>query len=355
MDCLRFHDNHNHELLSQLEIDTIASNRGFSDEQEQAVKLLRDAGLRVPDIHAVLSKQFDKVTWLQKDIHNLIQKMFPGDAEHDAENLLVILRDKKDIDPDFRCDFCLDDYNRLEHLFWMFGESRRPYLRFSDALIFDATNRTNRYKMPLAIFCAVNNHGQTQPIAGGLLRNETREAYRWLFKVSLKAVDGRQPGSMLTDQDHWMSQALEEAMPLTKNAFCIWHIAQKFPQHFRSAMGSAERYQKFVSAFYKVYNVEAAEDFSLHWADFLQEFNMQENQHLSQLYRFKEQIMPCFLRDHFFANMTTTQRSESINALMNKFLSNRMDLVTFITEFENCVTERSKHEVRQYSFVIFSY
>ena len=199
------------------------------------------AGLRLPEIHAVLCKQYSQVTWIPKDIHNPIQKLFPGGRDNDPENLLLILKEKNVSDPDDKYDFCLDQYNRLEHLFCMFGESRRSHVRFSDVLIFDTTYRTNRFKMPLAIFCAVNIHGQTLPIAGGLLRNETREAYRWLFRTFLRAVDGKQPGSMLTDQDHWMSQALEEIMPRTKHGFCIWHITQKFPQHFRSKLGTAER------------------------------------------------------------------------------------------------------------------
>jgi len=75
------------------------------------------AGLRVPEIHAVLCKQYSQVTWIPKDIHNPIQKLFPGDRDNDPENLLLILKEKNVSDPDDKYDFCLDQYNRLEHLF----------------------------------------------------------------------------------------------------------------------------------------------------------------------------------------------------------------------------------------------
>ena len=75
----------------------------------------------------------------------------------------------------------------------------------------------------------------------------------------------KQPGSMLTDQDHWMSQALEEIMPRTKHGFCIWHITQKFSQHFRSKLGTAERQNAFTKRFYEVANVEQFERFEAEW------------------------------------------------------------------------------------------
>jgi len=80
--------------------------------------------------------------------------------------------------------------------------------------------------MPLAIFCTVNNHGQTLPIAAGLLRNETQDTYKWLFANFSKAVNNYLLGSILTDQDYWMTEALETVMPDTVHAICIWHITK---------------------------------------------------------------------------------------------------------------------------------
>ena len=181
--------------------------------------------------------------------------------------------------------------------------------------------------MPLAIFCAVNNHGQTLPIGAGLLRNETRETYRWLFTCFLKAVNGQQPGSILTDQDHWMTEALESVMPETVDAYCIWHITQKFPQWFRAKLGDS--YASFVNRFYEVCNIEEPEYFDNAWRDFIQEYKMETDSNLQRLFSAKKKIAQCYLREYFFADMTTTQRSESINALMNRFLDSRTNLVKF--------------------------
>ncbi|KAI9919737.1 hypothetical protein PsorP6_017476 [Peronosclerospora sorghi] len=40
--------------------------------------------------------------------------------------------------------------------------------------------------------------------------------------------------------------------------------------------------------------------------------------------------------------MMTTQRSESINAMMNRFLDSKTSLSKFLTQFEECLAEREK-------------
>ena len=100
--------------------------------------------------------------------------------------------------------------------------------------------------MPCGVFCGVNNHGQTIPFAGCLLRDETTTTFTSLFNAFI-AAGGQKPGAILTDQDHAMNRALSEILPDTKHAFCLWHITRKFPTWFNSSLKG--NLQAFLKAF----------------------------------------------------------------------------------------------------------
>lgn len=41
----------------------------------------------------------------------------------------------------------------------------------------------NKYKMPVAPFIGVNNHGQSTMFAVGLISDESKETFMWLIQV----------------------------------------------------------------------------------------------------------------------------------------------------------------------------
>lgn len=54
----------------------------------------------------------------------------------------------------------LDKEDRLKNVLWADARNRATYKEFSDVLTFHTIHLTNRYDMLLAIFMAVNHHGQ---------------------------------------------------------------------------------------------------------------------------------------------------------------------------------------------------
>ncbi|XP_074342210.1 protein FAR1-RELATED SEQUENCE 11-like [Apium graveolens] len=121
----------------------------------------------------------------------------------------------------------------------------------------------NAYDMPLGMLVGIDNHGRTILFGCAILRNETKNTFSWLMRTFVSLMN-KPPKSILTDQDPWMTQAIAEEMPLTKLAFCIWHITSKFSN----------------------------------WHSWV----------------------PAYLREHFFVGMTTTGRSESFNAFIKRFV-----------------------------------
>ncbi|OAY68900.1 Protein FAR1-RELATED SEQUENCE 5 [Ananas comosus] len=58
------------------------------------------------------------------------------------------------------------------------------------------------------------------------------------------------------------------------------------------------------------------------------------------------QWLPTYFRDTFFAEMTTSQRSESMNALTKMFMDNHTSLCKLVIQFENVVSSRHDKEYK---------
>ncbi|KAK1257254.1 Protein FAR-RED IMPAIRED RESPONSE 1 [Acorus gramineus] len=69
---------------------------------------------------------------------------------------------------------------------------------------------------------------------------------------------------------------------------------------------------------------------------------MEDNEWLNSLYEDRERLVPIFVRDTFWAGMSTTQRSESMNAYFDDYLTSKTTLKQFVHQYENAF--RNKHE-----------
>ena len=61
-------------------------------------------------------------------------------------------------------------------------------------------------------------------------------------------------------------------------------------------------------------------------------YDMLSNKHVIGLYQIKHFWVLCYLRGHFFGGMTTTGRSESINAFIKRFVSSHINLIQLIKQ-----------------------
>ena len=66
-------------------------------------------------------------------------------------------------------------------------------------------------------------------------------------------------------------------------------------------------------------------------------YNLNENKHVVGLYEIKEFWVPPYLRGFFFGGMTTTGRSESINAFIKRFISSRKCLNQFVRQVSTSI------------------
>ncbi|PWA34449.1 protein FAR1-RELATED SEQUENCE 11 [Artemisia annua] len=144
------------------------------------------------------------------------------------------------------------------------------YEKYGDMVVFDTTYKVNAYDMPCALFVGTNNHGKTVLFGSVLLRNETVHNCRWL-------------------SESWCGD------------FCT------------------------------LYRMTSIEEFEHNWSSVVAKYNLQNNNHV-RLYKIRKAWAPAYLRNHFFGGMTSTSRSESINAFIKRFVSADTSLKDFVKQ-----------------------
>ncbi|MCL7043751.1 hypothetical protein MKW94_018234 [Papaver nudicaule] len=153
---------------------------------------------------------------------------------------------------------------------------------------------------------------------------------------------GKAPDTILTDQDPWLTEAIQSQLPRTKHAFCIWHITAKFSGWFLSTLRG--KYFDWCNDFYRLYRVETEEEFENEWFMTASKYNLHANKHVVGLYNARKCWVPAFLRGYFFGGMTTTGRSESINAFVKRFIDSHTTLGQFLKQVDIAIQDIQQKE-----------
>jgi hypothetical protein len=139
------------------------------------------------------------------------------------------------------------------------------------------------------------------------------------MQAFLGFMKGKAPQTILTDHNTWLKEAIAVEMPESKHAFCIWHILSKFSDWFSILLGS--QYDEWKAEFHRLYNLEMVEDFEEGWRLMVNKYGLHANKHIISLYSLRTFWALPFLRRYFFAGLTGTCQTESINVFIQRFLS----------------------------------
>ncbi|CAG8571630.1 3089_t:CDS:1, partial [Paraglomus occultum] len=337
---------HNHQMVSAEQRRFMASERELPEDVKAEILLLKRSGLHVSQIRSVLATKFtNRVTWIYNDLYNflhnsgsLTNKEF--DAQEFIDTLKYLQADYPELAFDYQCDPLS---NRLQHVIWMFPEQRMAYSRFYDVVVFDNTYSTNRFSMPFGIFSGVNNYGQSVCFAGALMTSETAESFVWIFESFLKLVNNHSPGVLLTDNDNGISSAFNQTFALfgSKHRLCLWHLFKNVMKNLQGVLGSD--WSKFSGDFYACIRETDEQTFLEKW-EALKQDHVHAVKYLAIMEKTKEKWAPCYLSDIFLAGMTTTQRGESMNALLKHFFDANTSLKEFLEAFASAVESRKEAE-----------
>lgn len=86
------------------------------------------------------------------------------------------------------------------------------------------------------------------------------------------------------------------------------------------------------------------DEFEIKWESLLERYDLKDNVWLNSMYNKRQKWVPVYLRNTFFANMQTTQRSESINSFFDGYVNSRTTLNEFVKQYERALISRREIE-----------
>ncbi|XP_058209130.1 protein FAR1-RELATED SEQUENCE 4-like isoform X1 [Rhododendron vialii] len=235
----------------------------------------------------------------------------------------------------------LNEKGRLRNVFWTDARSRAACKEFGDVVTFDTTYLVNKYNMSFASFVGVNHHGQSILLGCGLIYHEDTESFSWLFETWKTCMWGCAPKAMITDQCMGMKNAVENVFPDTRHRWCIWHIMKKLPEK----LNGYNDYEKISSCMRKaVWNTLTVEQFENAWNRFITKYELQTNTWLEGLYLERKRWIPAYVNGCFWAGMSSTQRSKSMNSYFNGYINSKTTLKQFVEQYENALANKVESE-----------
>ncbi|GFZ00874.1 hypothetical protein Acr_14g0005090 [Actinidia rufa] len=224
------------------------------------------------------------------------------------------------------------------------ARSRAACKEFGDVVTFDTTYLVNKYDMPFAPFVGVNHHGQSILLGCGLISHEDTKSFSWLFKTWMTCMWGCAPIAIITDQCMAMKIAIQEVFPNTRHRWCIWHILKKVLEK----LGNCKAFKSISPSLHNaIYDSLTVADFENAWDVLIKKYEIQNNDWLHRLYLERNRWVPAFVKDVFWARMSSTQRSESMNSYFDGYVNSKTTLKQFVEQNENALAKKveiEKHE-----------
>lgn len=342
---------HNHELVPPDKVHCLRSHRHVSGSAKSLIDTLQGAGIGPSGIMSALIKEYggiSNVGFTERDCRNYMRSSRQRTLGGDTQLLLDYLRNRQAVaenNPSLFYAVQGDDEDQcMSNIFWADPKARTNYTYFGDTVTFDTTYRSNRYRLPFAPFTGVNHHGQPVLFGCALLINESEASFVWLFKTWLEAMSGRPPVSITTDHDRVIRLAVTQVLPETRHRFCKWHIFKECQEKLSHVLSE---HPNFEAELHKCVNMtESIEEFESCWFSLIDRYDLREHEWLQTIYVDRRQWVPVYLRDTFFAEMSITQRSDSINSYFDGYVNASTTLQLFVKQYEKALESRYEKEVK---------
>jgi hypothetical protein len=273
------------------------------------------------------------VPYGHKSISNLRSQFRSENREYDMTETLQYFKELQEQDPYFFFDYSFDSENRVENIFWVDSVARKAYAdAYHDCVSFDTTFCTNRFNMPFTPFIGINWHGQSFMLGCGFLRDEREETFKWLLRTFLKAMHGKQPANIITDQDWAIRGAIKDIFTECVHQNCRWHIMKKANEKLGSFLGRhpglAEEFNDCVDESMSVPKFEAC------WAELIQKWELWENETFAWLKKYAHTWVPCYFMTRFFPFLQSTQRSEGFNVVLKRYINPHNSIKHFVKQYD---------------------
>jgi len=319
-----FHEDHNHSpnlnVVKKLTIQMINEISYFNK------------GSKVTDIQQILEKKFAcGIDYMS--IYHEFRRLFPRFDEKDCENFIKYLDANN---AKYRC--LIDENNRsLCRLLFCTKLMVQNYQLYGDILIVDSTYNTNYYSVPLVVISGVDGCYRNIIFAIAFLNNESEETYSWIFSA-FKSIMKKDPLLIITDMDPSLTGAIAKEYPNVQKRLCSWHVCRNLQRNFRFLTKDVENLKNLIAGLPLEYsrkkfdeNVEKIKAYLIS-----QKYD-KSLKYLENLLQKKDQWARSYHPEGFDADISTTSRVESWNALIKHYLNSKSkisDIIDFIEGVE---------------------
>ncbi|KAJ4817786.1 Protein FAR1-RELATED SEQUENCE 5 [Rhynchospora pubera] len=278
-----FVEEHNHALItSPSKMRGLRSQKSLSEEVVKMICDLNAQNVEPSKIVEYIASQSggkQNLRFKKKDVSNKIAQENRKLVGRDVETTLIYFRKKQEVDKDFFYELDVDDDGVVRNLFWVDGRRRRS---------------------------------------------------TWLA-----AMHGKHPTSIITDQDPAMRKAIEEVFPSTLHRCCQWHVMRKAREHLGILYGEKSGFKEELAAV--INRSLTTNDFVDQWAAMIDRYKLGNVKHLKTMFATRHEWVPAYFRGTFFADMSTTQRSESMNAIFKNWVRSHTSIFQYVKRIENMI------------------
>ncbi|XP_061373449.1 protein FAR1-RELATED SEQUENCE 5-like [Gastrolobium bilobum] len=341
----KFNDTHNHPLINTpTKVKKFFSHNDLrrSGITKSLVSKLYQEGLTSSKISKVVNAMNEDVNITPIQISTIISSQRHSNVGRECQGIVKHFQRKSVVDRDFYFDIYLAEDGTLRSVFWADGRSRAAYAQFGEVLVFDVTYRTNKFKFSFAPFVGVNHHGQSILFAAALLEDETEATFTWLFEQFRTCMFDRSPVAIITDQDKAMGKSIAKIFPGARHRFCAWHLKKHVMEHSQALR--AQFKDSFDVDFREWYKSQNIDEFEGKWEALKNKYDIRAGSWLANMYTSRHHWAKAYLKDTFFAGMTTSGRSESINSFFDGYVNSNTMLNDFVIQYDKAIKSRRDAE-----------
>ncbi|KAF7151126.1 hypothetical protein RHSIM_Rhsim02G0232300 [Rhododendron simsii] len=266
---------------------------GIREAQALNIELAVDSGLSVKASHDLISAQSggrENVGFTLNDHKSYLRARRQRSLQYgEAGALLGYFQTRAAENPYFFYDVQLDIEEKITNIFWADHEMITDYGLFGDAVSFDTTFQTNKECRPLAIFTGFNHFRMTAIFGAALLYDETSESFEWLFKSFLRAMGGKKPLSIFTDQDAAMAKAISIVMPDVTHGLCTFHLNQNALKHLGHLFKNDSDFGKELNTC--IFGYEDEEELEEGWETLIKKYNLQDNMWMKKTWDIRKKLV----------------------------------------------------------------
>nr|XP_043615775.1 protein FAR1-RELATED SEQUENCE 5-like [Erigeron canadensis] len=151
----------------------------------------------------------------------------------------------------------------------------------------------------------------------------------------------KHPFAIITDQDKAIVNAIKKEFPNTRHRYCSWHINKHELEHLPSLKARYPGIEEFYREWVKN---DTVEEFETRWKVMSCQYKFESRSWIMDMYTQRHHWAEVFLKDCFFAGMTTSGRSDSIHSFFDGYVTSNTMLNEFVVQYDNAVKSRRKAE-----------